>query len=76
MLWINEDSMFCSICLIGKKFFFKLLVKVALNEKVIPNLLMIKYTWIPCKLVIPSHFISWKNSFSDISRKCILPKND
>ena len=25
------------------------------------------------KLVIPLHFISCKNSFSDISRKCILP---
>ena len=25
------------------------------------------------KLVNPLHFISWKNSFSDISRKCILP---
>ena len=25
------------------------------------------------KLVIPLHFISWVNSFSDISRKCILP---
>ena len=24
-------------------------------------------------LVIPLHFISWKNSFSDISRKCIWP---
>ena len=33
-------------------------------------------SWIPCKLVIPSRFISWKNSFSDIGRKCILPKND
>ena len=37
-------------------------------------------SWIPCKNVIPSrnsvtfHFL--KNSFSDISRKCILPKND
>ena len=33
-------------------------------------------SWIPCKLVIPSRdsvtLISWKNSFSDISRKCIL----
>ena len=41
---------------------------------------LINITWIPCKLVIPSRnsvtFISWKNSFSDISRKCILPKND
>ena len=38
------------------------------------------FTWIPCKLVIPSHnsvtFNFMKNSFSDISRKCILPKND
>ena len=25
------------------------------------------------KLVLPSHFISWKISFSSISRKCILP---
>ena len=25
------------------------------------------------KIVIPLHFISWKNSFSDMSRKCILP---
>ena len=25
------------------------------------------------KLVIPLHFISWKNSFCDISRKCVLP---
>ena len=30
-------------------------------------------TWIPCKLVILSRFITWKNKFSDISRKCILP---
>ena len=30
-------------------------------------------TWTRCKLVIPSRFISWKNSFSDINRKCILP---
>ena len=30
-------------------------------------------SWIPRKLVIPSHFIPWKNSFSDISRKYILP---
>ena len=36
--------------------------------------------WIPCKLVIPSRnsvtFTFMKNSFSDISRKCILPKDD
>ena len=36
-------------------------------------------SWIPCKLVIPSRnsvtFISWKNSFSDISRKYILHPN-
>ena len=25
------------------------------------------------KLVIQSHFLSWKNSFSDIDRKYILP---
>ena len=30
-------------------------------------------SWIPCKRVIPSCFILWKNSFSEISRKCILP---
>ena len=29
--------------------------------------------WIPCNLVIPSRFILWKNSFSEISRKCMLP---
>ena len=28
---------------------------------------------ISMKLVIPLYFDSWKNSFSDISRKCILP---
>ena len=30
-------------------------------------------SWIPCKRVIPSCFILWKNLFSEISRKCILP---
>ena len=40
--------------------------------------LVFKATWhyvarIPWKLLIPSRFISWKNSFSNISRKCILP---
>ena len=30
-------------------------------------------TWIPCKLVIPSLFILWKNLFSEINRKCKLP---
>ena len=33
-------------------------------------------SWIPCKLVIPSCFISWKNSFSDIDRKWNFTKYD
>ena len=32
--------------------------------------------WIPCKLVIPSRFISWKTSFSDIDRKWNSTKYD
>ena len=31
------------------------------------------FSRIPCKLLILSHFILWKNKFSDISRKFILP---
>ena len=31
------------------------------------------YTWIPWKLVLPSPFYFMKNSFSDMSRKWILP---
>ena len=42
--------------------------------------LVFKATWhyvarIPWKLLIPSRFISWVNSFSDISRKSILLPN-
>ena len=34
---------------------------------------LMMYSMKSMKLVFPSRFISWTNSFSDISRKCILP---
>ena len=37
------------------------------------NYTLYTISWILCKLVIPSRFILWNDSFSEISRKCILP---
>ena len=55
------------------------LVRPCVSISWVTNVLTQVYFWCEqlhlnsMKLVIPLHFISWKNSFSDISRKCILP---
>ena len=71
----------CSLATARRKYMYVTACKRSyINRKIISykrwhtmNDTMIQWSWILCKLVILLHFISWKNSLSDISRKCIIP---
>ena len=70
MIWINffSTGILDRNVLYGSSILNMIQVSAFLSLLLVYNCI----TWIPCKFVVLSHSISWKDIFSNISRMCTL----